>query len=488
MEKNDFNKYRVLARAAKQKQTIHWLKSTNIVGVAFGRKIIHNKITEEPAIIVYVMKKVNKAFLPLSELLPQKLFIGGDCIKVDVVETGPIYPFAFTARERPAPSGISINQPESLTGTLGCLVNDLTDGSLCILSNNHILANQNAATPGDNVIQPGAADGGIDSADAIATLKRFQMINATGNTIDAAIAQVGKAGDVVNQMKDNLMPVPSPDHPAVGLLFAGSCNRTYLNPINDVLAALNIEFVNGPGATVAAEIGMAVEKVGRTTEYTSADVLEIDSTITLPYNFGNATFDRQIATAWMSDAGDSGSIVCRGGNGGNIGDEKCGCGSASGASGILQRDIKADVAVEKVFREKYLSNTLTGRYLLDTYFNNEDYILARVNKLKGNKEEAAYLQHLYDKYAEGFRNMALNPDSDQRLSDEHFKEGRQLLQRLSRYLDKHEQQAAEHIFTIAQNFEGKTIREALHMLNDKKLYNDVVKTVSSVESLKKKDC
>lgn len=487
MEKNDFNKYRVLARAAKQRQTLQWLTSPNVVGVAFGRKIVHNKTTEEPSVIVYVMKKVNKAFLPISQLLPQKLFVGGDCLRVDVVETGPLYPLSFTARERPAPSGISIGHFNITAGTLGCLVNDLTDGSLCILSNNHVLADENAASIGDNIIQPGAYDGGVVPGDVIATLKRFQMINATGNTIDAAIAQVSKGGDVINQMKDNLMPVPSPDHPAVGLLFAGSCNRTILNPIDAVLATLNIEFLNGPGATVGADIGMAVEKVGRTTEYTTADVLEIDATVSIGYDFGTATFDGQITTAWMSDGGDSGSVVCRGGNGGNIGDEKCGCGSSSAAAGILQRDIKSDVAAEKLFRS-HVSNTLTGRFLLDTYFNNEEHILGRINKIKNNKEETSYLQYLYDKYAEGLRSMAINPNSDQRISSEQLKEAREVLNRFMRHLNKNEQEAAEHLFKLAENFEGKTVKEALDMLNDKKLYNDVVKTVSGVESLKKKDC
>src|SRR3546814_8805883 len=42
-----------------------------------------------------------------------------------------------------------------------------------ILSNNHVLANSNNATPGDAVLQPGPFDGGTDPADRIASLSRF---------------------------------------------------------------------------------------------------------------------------------------------------------------------------------------------------------------------------------------------------------------------------------------------------------------------------
>lgn len=487
MKEESYHKYRTLARTAKQSTTRKWLANDNIVGVAFGRKTVHNRITDDPSIVIYVMKKMAKGLLPGSKLLPRKLYVGGDCIQVDVVETGPIYPLAFTARERPAPSGISLGHPNITAGTLGCLVNDLSDGSLCILSNNHVMADENLALLGDQILQPGPADGGI-MADSIATLKRFQVINATGNIIDAAIAQVTNAANVVNQMKNNLMPVPSPEHPAVGLLFAGSASRTIMNPIRNVLAMMNIDFINGPNAIVEAEIDMAVEKVGRTTEYTTSSVLEVDVTVSVGYDFGSAEFDNQITTSCMSLGGDSGSIVCRGGEGQEANQLDCGCGSSQAARSVIQRDISSDIAAEKSFRENHLVKTRTGRYLLDVYFNNEDYITGRINKAKANEKDVAYAQNLYDKYAQTFRGMALNPDSKEKISAEHFKEGKQAFGRVMEHLDKNEQRAAEQLFQIAQNFEGKTVREALNMMDDKKIYNSVVNIISKVESLNSKDC
>ena len=108
-----------------------------------------------------------------------------------------------------------------------------------------MLANENLGVAGDPILQPGSIDGGTDPADLVAKLKRFQIINASGNTVDCAIAQVVPSDIplVVDQMKNNLMQTPNPKQPAVGLLFAGGCNRTFMNPISNVLSALNIQFL-----------------------------------------------------------------------------------------------------------------------------------------------------------------------------------------------------------------------------------------------------
>jgi hypothetical protein len=45
-----------------------------------------------------------------------------------------------------------------------------------MLSNNHVLADSNEGKPGDLILQPGSFDGGILSADGVATLERFEPI------------------------------------------------------------------------------------------------------------------------------------------------------------------------------------------------------------------------------------------------------------------------------------------------------------------------
>ncbi len=480
-------KARVLVSTLKR---LHWetlRNDSNVVGAAFGRRIAHGEVTDEPAMVIYVARKVPQQFLPLSRRLPRRLYAGGDCVEVDVVETGPIYALSFTARERPAPSGISIGHTAITAGTLGCLVTDQTDRTTCILSNNHVLANQNAASVGDAIVQPGPFDGGVDPADRIATLKRFVMLNATGNTVDAAIAEVSRdvAGMVVDQMKNNLMPVPSPQHPAVGLLFAGGCNRTLMNQIDNVLTQLNIDFPAGPGATVTAAIGMNVEKVGRTTEYTTSTITEIDVTASIDYGGTTRTLDHQIATAWMSDGGDSGSIVCQGGTGGSA--DHCGCSSSSAASSMLGVDLRHDTSLAAQARDKYLRQTKIGRWAVDMFYLNQHRMLDRLERAEVAREDRDFARKMYDKYADEARRAFIEAETSQRhVTEQHVHDARQALRRAQKYMSEEERDAANRLFELGvQQVRGKNARELLALLNDEKLLAEIQGIVAQVKTVKK---
>ena len=80
-------------------------------------------------------------------------------------------------------------------GTLGSLVT--RGGIQYILSNNHVLAESDAATIGDPIVQPGLIDAQCDTTQAttVATLTQFVNLESEDKTpssanIDAAIAQV----------------------------------------------------------------------------------------------------------------------------------------------------------------------------------------------------------------------------------------------------------------------------------------------------------
>jgi hypothetical protein len=434
--------------------------------------------------VVYVMKKLAEHIVPSSRLLPRRIYSGRDYIEVDVVETGPFYPLSFTTRDRPSPSGVSIgNANEASAGTFGSLVIDNSDKSLCVLSNNHVLARENAAALGEAIVQQGIFDGSTSPADDIATLKNFIMINATGNSVDCAIGQVNDPALVIDQMKNNLMPVPSKDHPAVGLLFAGSCNRTTMNPIDKVLGALNISFPAGAGSTITPDIGMNVEKVGRTTEYTTSTIKEIDATITLAYDFGNATFDGQIQTAKMSDRGDSGSVVCRGGEGGDV-DDCSACGSTSAASRILGQNLDLDAALQQEVRDKFLNKSLLGRYATELYFQNERNILRRVRSAKINESDQAFIRYLYNSYIEQARMAVFQVnDPNVRLTEDHYKDIHQALSRSKPYLTNEEYETAAKLVEMGRRAIGLNGREILRMLDDENLFDEIFELLSRVRTL-----
>ena len=72
------------------------------------------------------------------------------------------------------------------SGTLGSMVQD-TDGNEYILSNNHVLADQNRAKPGQLILQPGLVDVAClrATSDAVATFSRAIKLKFGGGTVRA---------------------------------------------------------------------------------------------------------------------------------------------------------------------------------------------------------------------------------------------------------------------------------------------------------------
>lgn len=180
---------------------------------------------------------------------------------------------------RPVPIGVSIgNENECAAGTLGARVTK--GGNVYILSNNHVLARQNEASIGEDILQPGRYDTSpqcsIPANSSIGTLAQFVRINFSGsNTVDAAIASTTTS--------------------QVG----------------------NATFTGGYGVpnstTKAATIGMLVQKCGRTTACTHGSVASINATVSVQYEGGVATFQNQVVVSGkkgaFSKAGDSGSLI-----------------------------------------------------------------------------------------------------------------------------------------------------------------------------------
>ena len=255
----------------------------NIVGVGVGPKIRDSKQLSTISVRFYVERKLPPQAIPSKDKLPSK--IRG--IPTDVIETGRLYAQAPIAQQRlrPAKGGCSIGFQATgfvMAGTFGCLV---TDGSKrFILSNNHVIADENSLPLNSPIYQPGLLDGGVVPTDRIARLKKFVKIRKLpfNNHVDAAIAVLNKPS------------LASPKVlPKVGAL--------------------------GSTAPVLAAVGMGVHKHGRTTGYTRGHVIDVSADVNITYDFGVARFVDQIIivgdSGSFSDSGDSGSlIVRRGGN------------------------------------------------------------------------------------------------------------------------------------------------------------------------------
>jgi hypothetical protein len=195
-----------------------------------------------------------------------------------------------TTLPRPIPLGVSGGNINSFSnhskfcfgGTLGSLVQDGSNNQF-ILSNNHVLADTNKATPGDLIVQPALAEKLINCAqmpaDAVATFTRTVNINfakKSTNTIDAAIAAV-KPGDVTPEI-------------------------------------LNIGGIAGTVATPT--VGLAIQKMGRTTCFTTGTISSVSGRFKINYGSGKvAKFINQIVINSpgppnnFGGPGDSGSLI-----------------------------------------------------------------------------------------------------------------------------------------------------------------------------------
>jgi len=255
----------------------------NVVGIGIGRKVTRGRITTQHCVRFYVVKKVHKDALSAESLLPARL---GKTV-TDVVETGEFRAFAGStakvrSRLRPARPGCSIGFKFTghdtnmvMAGTLGA-VGSLT-GRTVILSNNHVLADENRLPIGSSIFQPGLLDGGHATTDVIAHLTKFVALSAAKpNAVDCAIAEVTG---------------PKAVSPAV------------LPPIGRLKS----------GDPLPAKEGLQVEKVGRTTAYTRGRITDLSADVKIRYETGVLTFFNQLLmegeSGPFSAAGDSGSLI-----------------------------------------------------------------------------------------------------------------------------------------------------------------------------------
>ncbi|HBL29535.1 MAG TPA: hypothetical protein DD490_22095 [Acidobacteria bacterium] len=288
------------------------LSIPGVVAVDIGYKIVDGVYQEERALRVHVERKLpEEAFegrrheyipkcgaqkapeTPRPQVngvtLAEPFKLKGSPVTTDVIEAnykamqfGPPRPDMSLEKPRevvdgrrrldPLVGGISIGSPEAPAGTLGALVWDNKDGSVCILSNWHVLSGDPRTEAGTPCFQPGRLDGGR-SSDEVALLKRWSFDNKT----DAAIAEL-----------------------------TGS--RHYC--AGEILSLY--QQITG---TTPPHLGMLVQKVSRSTGFTWGFVDGFYFTSTIEFNNGIVkAFEDQIHIAppipggRISEPGDSGAV------------------------------------------------------------------------------------------------------------------------------------------------------------------------------------
>src|SRR5262249_16378608 len=95
---------------------------------------------------------------------------------------------------RPLQIGLSCGHFNITAGTLGCFVHPRADQQTrMILSNTHVIADEDNAAVRDAILQPGRFDGGKNPKDLVARFtKAIKLTQSAANYVDAAVAEVEK--------------------------------------------------------------------------------------------------------------------------------------------------------------------------------------------------------------------------------------------------------------------------------------------------------
>ncbi|MFZ3137059.1 MAG: hypothetical protein WA126_06685 [Thermodesulfovibrionales bacterium] len=268
----------------QNRHTSRLLHKPEVVGTATG-------LTEDnkPAILVFTKKAVEAGVIPKNlEGIPVVVKVTGEIFSLK--QPSPNTTIKPTSKfPRPVPIGVSTgNEKECSSGTIGARLKD-TFGNVYALSNNHVYARENAASPGEKVLQPGRYDTRCvyDSRNIIGSLYNYVPINfavcpssgsvftGSDNIVDAAIA-ISSTDNLDNSTPDNGYGTPR-------------------------------------SSIIDAGLNQAVQKYGRTTSLTRGSIVGINATVIVNYGpSGCARFTDQILVSSSSPfikAGDSGSLL-----------------------------------------------------------------------------------------------------------------------------------------------------------------------------------
>ncbi len=278
------------------------MQKTNVVATGIGYKISEGKKTGRLCIVCSVQEKRAETKLTKKELIPAQI----QGVVTDVYPTGLIYAQGdHKTRFRPAPGGVSIGHKYITAGTLGCLVKK--QGTVYILSNNHVLANTNQAEINDIILQPGLFDGGSSEKNHLARLSEFVPITFEGVKsscfVGRAAAALLNALACIMRSKTRLQPVRK-------ALRDNLVDAALALPIKQSDVTSDILDIGAVSGLAEANLGMSIKKSGRTTGYTTGVIQQIDATVKVNYGENkSAVFSDQLVAGNMSQGGDSGSAV-----------------------------------------------------------------------------------------------------------------------------------------------------------------------------------
>lgn len=208
-------------------------------------------------IVIYVLDDSAPALAPYA----------ADDVKI-IKMSAPFEAYSYNDRMRPVPGGPSVGNHKISAGTVSGYVTDNVTGELMMLLNWHVGC-YTGGQKGDDIIQPGTADGGTRPADTVARLERWVDVNTDKTvTIDASLARM----------------------------------------VDQASIDQNIIALGKPHGSTAPYLMQRLKKSGCTTETTSGNVGVIDADVKVNYGSFTKTIQNCFLTGVPGAGGDSGSM------------------------------------------------------------------------------------------------------------------------------------------------------------------------------------
>ena len=253
------------------------MKLPNVVDVAIGLKEKSGELTDEIVFQVFVMEKVEKDSLDPTELIPKKI----KGYKTDVVKVPKAVNRIDSSEHRPVTGGLQISNGKGHVGTLGCFAQLVTDDTMVLLSNEHVLYSDGAVA-GEKIGQPNLDNKCCCCCAYVDGIIGTILSPAINNSnVDCAIATVNTGV-------------------ATDFILNNSMTTTELH-------------INGTDTVV---VGDLVRKIGRTSGLTNGTVNSINGSTS---SKTGQIFIRPVASETytesknskkaFSDGGDSGSVI-----------------------------------------------------------------------------------------------------------------------------------------------------------------------------------
>jgi hypothetical protein len=437
-------------------------KDPNFTGCGIGYRRRGGVVTSEPVVVAMVVDKLPAAALSSRRLLPASVRVNGTDYGVDVVEAGPVYASGLadrvaptsltttgplTGTYRPLVQGCSISNaditysnPNGRTaspapaGTVGCFVID-PNGFVYMVSAGHVLAGGindwspgSTSNPGD-INQPAVPDEIPLHMDPVATITNIATLDTTpdslDNIVDCGTAIISSPNTVSLTFADDLMPPISAAHPAVGMCIASDWGgNAFLARMDTTLNWVGMPLIGSDAVgawTTAPQVGMNIEKVGRSSGYSSStvDATDVIATVRYPDATTNTvipvTMSGLIWSQYFSIGGDSGAVACQGGDGHTYAVPLillCPLLQLVQSYYNLPNN-PSDNTLTNNLQTKMLTQTVCGNLLIGLVYMNQQTVIGRLTSDTGpafNQAAAqAYFQQFYATYRPVIASMLTSP-------------------------------------------------------------------------------